>query len=339
MYRLEKNGSKVAIFLGDIQVSSWFDVIYKDGLLSDESEYYIARKNNRVAIFKVVHQVTSKRVSDWFKSIDPTGLVKNQSKYYVARNSKYYFLFREDSREPLAKSERYISISGLVDGRSKYFVCQLDDGVALFSEDNFKEPISPLFRNIYATEVLANELEYYIAVRVEDCAEFAIYSVKDKEPRSQWFDLIYTDVGLFKKQSKYYIAYKDGQEAIFSIEDKDNPISLFWKDVSKEGLVSGTSDYYVAANKQGFLAIFHKDDKENPKSQWLWNIRTDKGLLQNESPYYLADNGKRDVVFHIDDPHTIVADSSTPNYVLIVKGYYNPDQTRTAKSFKRTSCS
>ena len=64
-------------------MSDWFDDVLKEGLNLGQSNYYVAAKNGKEAIF----DKDGNRVSGWFDSILQSGLVEGKSSYYVAKKT------------------------------------------------------------------------------------------------------------------------------------------------------------------------------------------------------------------------------------------------------------
>jgi hypothetical protein len=108
-----------------------------------------------------------------------------------------------------------------------------------------------------------------------------------------WFDDVWGD-GLVKGESRYYVAKKDGKQAIF---DKDgNQISPWYDWIEKDGLIRGLSKYYIA-QKDKKWAIFDIDG--NQISDWFDYIYP-YGLVRGESDYYMAWSREGCAVYYKD---------------------------------------
>lgn len=104
---------------------------------------------------------------------------------------------------------------------------------------------------------------------------------------------------VFEFGTEYYIAErKDGKQAIFHIDNKEEPISEWWDMVYAVGLVKGQSPYYIAEKDRKF-AIFHKDNKDKPISGWCDWIYS-MGFLEGESYYFIAGNGEISAIYNKD---------------------------------------
>ncbi|MGB9756104.1 MAG: hypothetical protein ACPLXO_04385, partial [Desulfurella sp.] len=89
----------------------------------------------------------------------------------------------------------------------------------------------------------------------------------------------------------YYIATKNGKEAIFHKDGKQ--ISNWFDSILFDGLVSGQSDYYLA-EKNGKKAIFDRDGKQ--VSDWLDGSFMITGLFHGISDYYVV-RGKDELYY------------------------------------------
>ncbi|MGC8735029.1 MAG: hypothetical protein ACP5RD_08415, partial [bacterium] len=69
------------------------DVNEEYGLVRGESDYYIARKNWKFAIFDKDGRMISPEWLDW---IDRHGLVKGQHRYYVAMKNGEFVIFDKE---------------------------------------------------------------------------------------------------------------------------------------------------------------------------------------------------------------------------------------------------
>jgi hypothetical protein len=88
---------KVTIFdENDNMISpEWFGWISFYGLVKGESNYYIAWKDDKCAIF----DKDGNRITDWFDSIYSYGLVWGESDYYIAEKDGKYAIFNKDGNQ------------------------------------------------------------------------------------------------------------------------------------------------------------------------------------------------------------------------------------------------
>jgi hypothetical protein len=103
---------------------------------------------------------------------------------------------------------------------------------------------------------------------------------------SDWYEDIYS-YGLVRGKSDYYIARKDGKEALFHKSGKQ--ITDWYKHVGRSGIVYGESDYCIIENGTR-KAIFDKDG--NQLSNWCDEI-DGYDFIEGKSNYYaIKENGK-----------------------------------------------
>ena len=126
--------------------------------------------------------------------------------------------------------------------------------------------------------------------------------------------------GLLRGTSDYYIAKAGNWFAIFHKDDPD-PISDWWPYISPKGLVSGESKYYIARCK-GKKAIFHKDDPNNPVSDWFDDI-LEEGVIIGANDYYVAARNCNYFIYHIDKDDPIIRFNDIESALYHIK---NPDQ-------------
>ncbi|MGC8751896.1 hypothetical protein, partial [Hydrotalea sp.] len=89
---------------------------------------------------------------------------------------------------------------------------------------------------------------------------------------SEWFDEIWED-GLVKGESKYYIAEKDGKEAVFDISGR--MISPEWFDYVNSflGLVAGQSKYCIARENKNMKYIIFDENGRIITPDWFDEIK------------------------------------------------------------------
>ncbi|MGC8767667.1 MAG: hypothetical protein ACP5QP_08290, partial [Brevinematia bacterium] len=88
---------KVAIFdENDNMISpEWFGWISFYGLVKGESNYYIAWKDDKCAIF----DIDGNRITEWFDLIYEYGLVKGERDYYIACNGNTCAVYHKDGKK------------------------------------------------------------------------------------------------------------------------------------------------------------------------------------------------------------------------------------------------
>ncbi|MGC9133638.1 MAG: hypothetical protein ACP5GJ_04530, partial [Nanopusillaceae archaeon] len=88
---------KVAIFdeNGNMISPEWFGWISFYGLVKGESNYYIAWKDDKCAIF----DIDGNRITEWFDLIYEYGLVKGERDYYIACNGNTCAVYYKDGQK------------------------------------------------------------------------------------------------------------------------------------------------------------------------------------------------------------------------------------------------
>ncbi len=70
---------------------------------------------------------------------------------------------------------------------------------------------------------------------------------------------------MVKGQSAYYkVIRRDGKQAIFHKNDKDNPVSNWYDIIFMKGLVMGESEYYEVSDSKRRGSVYYVSDKNNP---------------------------------------------------------------------------
>jgi len=87
-----------------------------------ESDYFIGKKDGKMAIYKIKDSQINK-ITDDFNYINETGLVEGKSDYFLARKDNKEFLcqYKDDKIERINDGFYKIKLFGLVDGKSNYF--------------------------------------------------------------------------------------------------------------------------------------------------------------------------------------------------------------------------
>jgi hypothetical protein len=217
------------------QISDWFDEIEIDGLLRYQPGYYKAKKDRKYALF---HR-DGYQVSDWYDWIRAEGLIENQSDYYLAEQNYKYAIFHKDGRQ-VSDWFDYINSEGLVFGGSDYYVATKDGKEAIFYKDG--QQISDWFDDISISGLIRGRSDYYV---VKKDGKYAIFH-KNGDQISDWFDWLLDTYGLICNESDYYIAMKNNKYAIFYRDGRQ--ITDWFDQINPEGLVEGSTDYYVAYN-------------------------------------------------------------------------------------------
>jgi len=117
----EQNGKK-AVFRDGKQISEWFDEIWDDGLVSGQSNYFIAKEDGKQAIYEYKDGKIVK-ITDDFDLIWHYGLVLGQSNYFIgSKNSKdAIYEYKDGEVIKISDDFDWIYGDGLVDGQSNYF--------------------------------------------------------------------------------------------------------------------------------------------------------------------------------------------------------------------------
>jgi len=78
-----------------VKITGNFDDIYTSGLINWESNYFIAKKDGKYAIYEY-KEGESVKITDDFDEISEDGLVKGQSNYYTIRdNGETYIIHKQ----------------------------------------------------------------------------------------------------------------------------------------------------------------------------------------------------------------------------------------------------
>ncbi len=129
-YTIINNSNEKAIINSETgeQISQWWSDIKNDGLINEQSEYYIVRNNdNKWAIFHIHNPCEP--ISQWWDEIYEEGLVKGESEYYAVRNhnKKFALFHKDDLEEPVTNWHTYIYPLGLLNNTSNCYAV-LQDG-------------------------------------------------------------------------------------------------------------------------------------------------------------------------------------------------------------------
>ncbi len=150
----------------------------------------------------------------------------------------------------------------------------------------------------------------------------AIFDTETGQQISQWWQYIYIKT----QNPEYYIALNDeNKEAIFHIDNPNQPISQWWRVIHADNMLKGQSEYYVARNQHGKYALFHINNPYEPISQWwLWIEQYRLSGIYPE--YYVAQhsNGNK-AIFHINNPYEPVSQwwvQFSPSGLLIGQSEY-----------------
>ena len=134
-----------------------------------------------------------------------------------------------------------------------------------------------------------------------------IFDTKTGQQVSGWWQHI--NINAENSEVEYYIAYDSEYEcAIFHIDNPNEPVSQWWREIGIYGLLSGQSDYYTAQNQNREWAIFHKDNPNEPITQW-WDKIYGNDVLQGKSEYYMTRDYKYErAIFHINNLYEPISD-------------------------------
>ncbi|MGC9169109.1 MAG: hypothetical protein ACP5GK_09425, partial [Desulfurella sp.] len=114
----------------------WFDFIYDSfGLFANESDYYVAGKDGKVAIFNKRGKMVS---PEWFDDVNEEyGLVRGQSNLYIAMKDGKEAIFDVDGNQITKWFDR-IEARDLVKGRSDYYIACDGEECAVYHKNGQK---------------------------------------------------------------------------------------------------------------------------------------------------------------------------------------------------------
>jgi hypothetical protein len=247
------------------QITDWYNEIGRFGLVSNESNYYIARKDGKEAVF----DRDGNQITDWFDWISVNGLVSNQSPYYIANRYGKHAIFYKDGKQ-ISDWYDWILPDGLPDGLSNYYIAARDGKYAIFHKDG--RQVSDWFDDVYTDGLVDGQSGYYIVKKDNKKAIFH----KDGSRISNWFDHIYS-YGLVKGESDYYEAEKDSKYAIFHKDGKQ--ITEWYNWIYFIGLVEGQSDYYVASTGK----VYYVSKRGSSKMLGPFKEIVDYGFIKDPS--------------------------------------------------------
>ncbi len=192
----------------------------------------------------------------------------------------------------------------------EYHVATVNGKYAIFNEDGNR--VSYWWADVVATGLIKGKTEYYL-VR-DDKKGYAIFHINDPDkPVSGWWSNIRIN-GVTSGETDYYVVTKTfidyienkpiirSREAIFHIDNPNEPVSQWWDNVYATRCLQGKSEYYRAVNEEGLMAIFHIGNPHQPISQWYKYI-DDEGAAEGKTNYYLAENQEgQKAIFAIGNP-------------------------------------
>jgi len=84
-----------------VLITNWYDQIYINGLIKNNSCYYIAINQCKKAIFDLENKKDP--ISDWWPAVYSNGLVNGISDYYIAENDNYEraIFHKNNKKEPI----------------------------------------------------------------------------------------------------------------------------------------------------------------------------------------------------------------------------------------------
>jgi len=110
------------------------NLIFKDGLISGQSDYFVARELFDYAIYEYKEDYDNAvKIAD-FEKILTDGLVKGQSSYFIAKkNGKYaIYEYKNGKINKITGDFDDIFTSGLVQGKSNYFMTNEDGKYSIY---------------------------------------------------------------------------------------------------------------------------------------------------------------------------------------------------------------
>jgi len=90
VFKIIEQDKKQAIFEYDNQITDDFDWTGNEGLVLGESNYFIAYKDGKYAIYEYKDSEIIK-ITDYFNRISVNGLVSGKSNYFLIRENNRYF--------------------------------------------------------------------------------------------------------------------------------------------------------------------------------------------------------------------------------------------------------
>jgi len=185
----------------DLIISQWWNKVYSNGFIMNESEYYIVQNKNFEHI--IFHKDNkNKSISNPWNEIGSIGLVDGTSKYFLIRNSinKVAICSIDDNQKEvqLSKWHDYIGSNGLINGKNNYYIVKDDTYKleAIYSIDNNQKEVqlSDFWNKIEAEDLLDNKSEYYIVNRLNPYScetQKNIFHINDRfYPISKWSYII-----------------------------------------------------------------------------------------------------------------------------------------------------
>lgn len=213
-FEIKQIGDKIAIFEYGKQISDDFDDIYSDGLAIGTSNYFIARKDDKEAIYEY-QDGQVKKLSDDFDAIDPNGLVAGTSNYFVAiKDGKWaIYKYQDGQVKKLFDDFDEIYLDGLLEGTSNYFVAKKDDKKAIYEYQNGQ--VKKLFDDIYSDGLVKGESNYFIAKAELKIIDKVIYILIDASLNSSHYsEASHQGIKAWRK------AYEDGEGTPMNYEDE-----------------------------------------------------------------------------------------------------------------------
>jgi len=128
-FKVVEQDDKKAIFKDRVQISDWFDCVYEDGLVKGQSNYFVAKKDGKVAIYEYKDGRVNK-ITDGFDWIWSYGLVEGKTNsFFIAerRGRKGLYEIKDGQAVKLLESDAILieefmrgesdTIKVLIDGK------------------------------------------------------------------------------------------------------------------------------------------------------------------------------------------------------------------------------
>jgi len=176
-FEIRKQNGKYAIFKDGIQITDWFDDIYDDGLVKDESNYFAAEKDGYWNIYEYKDGNVI-RITDGFDNLNTYGLISGTSNYFLAGSNDKVAIYEYKDGKVRKITEDFDWIYGyeLVWGQSNYFVAAKNRKSAIYEYKNGKvNKITDDFDYIYEYGLIDCKSNFYGVEVIDTNREHRIY--------------------------------------------------------------------------------------------------------------------------------------------------------------------
>ncbi|GAB6072951.1 hypothetical protein JCM14244_13280 [Venenivibrio stagnispumantis] len=192
MYRLEENQLYFYISKDGERVSDYFGWIFKEGLLKNESEYFIATKEIVKDIpepLKKLHKVKwaiynlEKKLTPEFDWISTAGLIKSQSPYFKITQGKIEAIYSLEGQ--VSEEFEKIRDRGVITGESEIFWGKRNKKWALYDLKTGQKLTDDFKSSVIAGAVIGKG-NYFVGSYGEEI--FYIFDLKSGKCLTKPFD-------------------------------------------------------------------------------------------------------------------------------------------------------